>query len=103
MEFKQHNKNCLVDVIQGCNKLIEYTDTKKYDEDESSLKCNQCNKAFSNIKLLEMHSRIHNGDKPYPCSQCDKAFINNSSLKRHTKTHTGEKAHHCSQYCKTLI
>ena len=36
-----------------------------------SFTCEFCSKGFNNYKLLEEHSHIHTGEKPYQCSQCN--------------------------------
>ena len=34
---------------------------------------------------------IHTGDKPYQCSICDKVFVTSNELQIHMKIHYGQK------------
>lgn len=49
--------------------------------------CHICHKEFNHRSHLNVHSRIHSGQKPFKCSQCNKDFSRKASLKHHLQTH----------------
>uniref|UniRef100_A0A4W5JI68 C2H2-type domain-containing protein n=1 Tax=Hucho hucho TaxID=62062 RepID=A0A4W5JI68_9TELE len=59
--------------------------------------CSFCGKAFSFPKQMEIHQRMHTGEKPFSCQLCRASFSDSSNLKRHQRVHTGEKPHSCPQ------
>ncbi|XP_035599654.2 uncharacterized protein LOC118363006 [Oncorhynchus keta] len=56
-----------------------------------------CGKAFSFPKQVEIHQRIHTGEKPFGCQLCRASFSHSFNLKRHQRVHTGEKPFSCPQ------
>jgi len=57
--------------------------------------CNICNRAFTQRTSLVNHTASHTDSRPYPCIHCDKAFRRRETLIVHIRTHTGEKPHIC--------
>ncbi|KAJ8339850.1 hypothetical protein SKAU_G00344830 [Synaphobranchus kaupii] len=58
--------------------------------------CSFCGKGFSFPKQVEIHQRVHTGEKPFSCSQCRQRFSHSGNLKRHQRVHTGEKPFSCT-------
>ena len=61
--------------------------------------CGTCHQGFSSKKNLDMHVRVHTGERPYVCSECGSAFKQRSHLSQHKTTHTGERRFKC-RHCE---
>lgn len=48
--------------------------------------CLVCEKSFSRPKLLEVHQKIHIGEKPSKCLHCEKHFYDERRLAKHMKS-----------------
>ncbi|CAD5116155.1 DgyrCDS5077 [Dimorphilus gyrociliatus] len=65
--------------------------------------CSNCHKSFATASLLDIHFKIHTGQKPYICDICLRSFSRKDMLVRHTLTHSDAKpfkCSHCNYGCK---
>ncbi|KAG9342383.1 hypothetical protein JZ751_016378 [Albula glossodonta] len=69
---------------------------------ERLFSCTYCGKAFNRPKKVEIHQRIHTGEKPFACTFCDKRFADSGNLKKHLRVHTGEKPFRCTSCGRTF-
>ena len=63
---------------------------------DQSKTCGVCQKTFPSKTRLEIHERIHSGDKPFMCTVCGKAFSQSRSIAKHMRTHSGVKPFKCT-------
>ncbi|XP_007544392.1 uncharacterized protein LOC103132521 [Poecilia formosa] len=62
---------------------------------EKPFQCHICERRFTRKVELNVHLRWHNGEKRHWCQYCGKGFLDYNNLKRHKYTHTGEKPYSC--------
>lgn len=67
--------------VDSQNQSAERTDTKLFS-------CSFCGKGFGQKQHLQLHMRLHAGEKPL--------FVRRESLNSHKACHTAEKPFHCS-------
>ncbi|CAL1579446.1 unnamed protein product [Knipowitschia caucasica] len=63
---------------------------------EKPFVCPFCGKTFTQHPHLKSHVRIHTGDRPFLCPTCNKAFRHKGNLDVHMRLHTGERPYSCS-------
>ncbi|CAG9768491.1 unnamed protein product [Ceutorhynchus assimilis] len=69
---------------------------------DPELICNQCNKKFDAVKVLQRHIKTHMVSKKFACRYCRKAYTESAALAKHIRSvHfklPTDKKHAC-QYC----
>ncbi|GJQ78680.1 putative nucleic acid-templated transcription [Trypoxylus dichotomus] len=87
----------------ACNRFIpfrKYETHSKQHADETSYKCDACNKEFALMYQLESHQRTQCDlyqyardmeEKPFECNSCGVTFKQSKDLEDHIQTHLKEK------------
>ena len=70
---------------------------------EKPIKCDICKKKFNVKGNMVRHRKIYNEIKPFECKLCCYKSSTEQNLERHVRTHTGEKPFHCDVFHKDFL
>ena len=76
--------------------LVKHFRANKSHEITKRFHCKICNKGFSRNCEMQIHLRIHTGERPYQCELCGTSFLSQSQLAKH------RKKSHQKVYAKTV-
>ena len=81
-------------VCTFCSKQIEATKMKKHSvyhkQEEVKIKCDFCDKLFSNKAKLTIHKASHSAAR-FNCQECNQIFRDLSNFKRHQRLHESKE------------
>ncbi|XP_075730575.1 uncharacterized protein LOC119165043 [Rhipicephalus microplus] len=91
------NNSSVLQAGRHCS-LAENTGSAAENVNHEPHACGYCNKLFATRGNLNIHLRIHTGERPFQCHFCPRSFTQKANLVHHVRTHTGERPYQC-RFC----
>ena len=106
IEYKMHARQKHADTERlRCNDCYQVFPDVGSLENHRSLEhlfeCEVCGKRFARLAYLQLHIKVHNGEKVYNCGVCSQGFDSEIAYRQHMRSHpkpTRGKRFHC-QLC----
>ncbi|KAH8354077.1 hypothetical protein KR084_006628 [Drosophila pseudotakahashii] len=83
------------DCAKDEDEIWEGSKKSKTKKLRQAFQCLHCDHSFSQNIHLEIHMRIHTGERPFKCSYCPRSFAQKGNLQTHMRCHTGERPYEC--------
>lgn len=90
IEYGNSKLKCKICGKDFVSPLLLYQHRENVHRNDHLYECKDCDKTFSTLFNLEIHSVQHTNDKPYICEVCDKKFKTPLALTAHMSRHIGE-------------
>lgn len=90
-DYRHHARSRILNHMER-NHMGDKPKAKKYC-------CEICGIKMSEMGNLNVHKRIHTGERPFPCTieSCNRSFISTSDRTIHMRMHLGEKPYKCDE------
>ncbi|CAM4680488.1 uncharacterized protein [Lepidochelys kempii] len=86
------------------NSSLLFQHCQETSVEKSAVRCSECGKSFTRQEYLQIHLKIHRGERPYKCNKCKKSFRHKTSLVLHRYTvHKSERPHKCPDCSQLFI
>ncbi|XP_065363178.1 zinc finger protein 729-like [Calliphora vicina] len=72
-------------------KIHKYTHKKKL----KNYVCETCGQSCLSFMALQIHQRVHTGEKPFACQICNKSFSSETNLNTHMISHSSTRPYEC--------
>ena len=90
-------QNKATEVTSKAQSKDELIDSDTFKVVDGKFVCVECEKPFSQKKLLNRHVRtVHAQENPHTCQQCGRRCRSRSELETHLLIHSGSKPHKCN-------
>ena len=98
----EKEEQCLLCMISGPRiDIVTHMKTHHSDVAKPWL-CKHCRKGFATRRYMQIHLRVHTGERPYKCDVCGTSFAQYSTLNNHKRLHTGVKPYSCADCGKSF-